>query len=95
VGSGDSAFHSPAAGQARGMNTKPRKRPHLPGGVAVTKADVDHQLSKTKTVSMRVSPAEHASMTAAASALGMPLTAYLVRCSELVARRLPAAQHKR
>jgi hypothetical protein len=76
------------------MNNRPRKRPELPAGTTVTKADVDHHLAKSKTVSMRVSPAEHASMTAAASALGMPLTAYLVRCSELVARRLPAAPRK-
>ncbi len=64
---------------------KAKSAPSLP---SVSKQEVAHEVEKSEVIYLRVTPAEKEAVKATASKLKMTATEYLLKCHELVAKKL-------
>lgn len=54
----------------------------------VSKSDLQRNLRKTETLNFRLTPAEKESLRRAASELGMSVSEYMLRCHDVISRKL-------
>lgn len=65
-----------------------KPKPTRPSFPSVTKHEVEQEVEKSEVIYLRVTPAEKEAVKEAASKLKMTATEYLMKCHELVARKL-------